>query len=476
MIARARRPDDALANRLGRAAALLWLLSIGLIASTLVLYAGRSVSQQSTVYVQGPIGVAAIALTGILYGAAGAFLLRRRATDPIGWAMLGIGTGMAAILPLDLLVEASVHSFRNVPAVTLVTAWMLTSVHLPASGSAAVLVMLLFPTGHLDWPRARVCLRLALIGVGLLILGSAVRPGGLLWYPTLPNPLGTPMAIAPVAALMSVAGVGLFVAALVMAVWSLVWRQRMGDPRVRAPLAWVALGASAMAVAVTIFYVGRYTGSVAGETSERLAFIAAIGAAMLPLAIIRFSTVTEALGWGVPDVTFLFTDLTDSTAMYARIGDLRAFDVVRLHFDTLSAVAERHGGEIVKTIGDALMARFFDPDPAVRAALEMFERLEGLNRRNQTALVLKVGVHHGEAIAVSGRRGTDYFGQTVNIAARIGALAGPGELVVSDAVRSDVSVAPLLADLDMRPEDARLKGVSGTVLVHRVRLHPGVST
>ena len=106
---------------------------------------------------------------------------------------------------------------------------------------------------------------------------------------------------------------------------------------------------------------------------------------------------------------------------------------------------------------------------AVQAALEMFERLDNFNRMNATKLVLKVGIHRGDAIVVSGRHGTDYFGQTVNIASRIGAIAAPGEIVLSDAVHHGSSVPPLLAGYQVHEEQATLKGASGEVLVHRLQ-------
>ncbi len=327
----------------------------------------------------------------------------------------------------------------------------------------------LFPTGHLDWRYGRQTLALAVVGAVLLAVGSALRPEGLLWYPTLPNPLAIAASFAPLVSLLSLAGVGAFVVSLALAAASLVWRYQNGSPRQRRLLAWVALGATAMAGSVALFYIGRYAGTVAGSEGERLAFVAAVGAALLPFAMVRFATVTASQGQETRDLTFLLTDLQDSTAMYASIGDMFAFDLVRLHFDTLTAVGRRRRGEIVKTIGDALMARFLDPADAVQAALEMFGRLDHFNRSNATTLVLKVGIHRGDAIVVSGRHGTDYFGQTVNIASRIGTIAMPGEIVLSDAVHQASPVPPLLAGYQVREELASLKGVSGEVLVHRLR-------
>lgn len=465
----ARRPAVDQGIVLRWTATVAWLLALGAIAATLVFLAVRGVSSQPTGFVQGPLGVSAIAMTGLLYSSVGAFLLRRRPRDPIGWALLGIGIGMAVILPLDQFVESSIHAFRPVPAGTLVAAWALTAVHMPLSGAAVVLVAVLFPTGHLDWRYGRQTLALAVVAAVLLAIGSALRPEGLLWYPTLPNPLSLPASLAPFVGLLSLTGVGAFVGSLALAAVCLIWRYRTGSPRQRRQLAWVALGATAMAGSVALFYIGRYAGTVAGSQGEQLAFVAAVGAALLPLAMFRFATVTASQGQETRDLTFLFTDLQDSTAIYARIGDVFAFDLVRLHFDTLTAVTRRRRGVIVKTIGDALMARFLDPADAVQAALEMFERLDTFNRLNSTELVLKVGIHRGDAIVVSGRRGTDYFGQAVNIASRVGAIATPGEIVLSDAVVQGRSVPPLLAGRQVVEERAKLKGMPGEMLVYRLR-------
>ena len=124
---------------------------------------------------------------------------------------------------------------------------------------------------------------------------------------------------------------------------------------------------------VALLFIVRYGSEMSGD-ERRAAWSSSPprAAILLPIALVRFNTVSDSIGQGIRDMTFLFTDLTDSTAMYARIGDLPAFDLVRLHFDTLTTVARRHRGRVVKTIGDALMARFHDPAEAVQAGLEMF--------------------------------------------------------------------------------------------------------
>jgi len=81
----------------------------------------------------------------------------------------------------------------------------------------------------------------------------------------------------------------------------------------------------------------------------------------------------------ITSLTFLFTDLKGSTALYERLGDLNAYALVRQHFALLDAVAHQHSGAIVKTIGDAVMAAFSRPADAVAAALHI---LHDINRFN----------------------------------------------------------------------------------------------
>ncbi len=107
-------------------------------------------------------------------------------------------------------------------------------------------------------------------------------------------------------------------------------------------------------------------------------------------------------GLSVKDIALLFTDLKGSTALYDRIGDLNAFALVQQHFDQLQAVTVRHHGAIIKTIGDAVMAAFLDPAEAVKAAIEMREAISTFNRAQpDRALILKIGLHKGAAIAVT---------------------------------------------------------------------------
>ena len=142
---------------------------------------------------------------------------------------------------------------------------------------------------------------------------------------------------------------------------------------------------------------------------------------------------------------------------------------VQRHFEHLLDVTVRHDGAVTKTIGDAVMAAFLTPTDAVRAALAMRDAVEQLNRdRPQRDFILKIGVHRGASIAVTLNERLDYFGQTVNIAARVQHLAGGDEIYMTDDVYSTAGVAEILASYRVQRRTAELKGVSAAVPVYQI--------
>ena len=186
--------------------------------------------------------------------------------------------------------------------------------------------------------------------------------------------------------------------------------------------------------------------------------------------LFRSETVAASESLEIRDLTFLFTDLRDSTAMYERIGDASAYNLVRLHFDALEVVIREHDGAIVKTIGDAIMATFVEPASGVRAAMRMAARLEDFNRTSSSDLVLKMGLHRGHSIAVTSNGSVDYFGQTVNIAARVQAMAGAGQICLTEDVYDVAGVPDLLDGSSVEREAGIMKGVAEEIPVYRVAL------
>ena len=173
-------------------------------------------------------------------------------------------------------------------------------------------------------------------------------------------------------------------------------------------------------------------------------------------------------GLGIREITFLFTDLKGSTALYEQLGDLKAYHLVRQHFDALTNVIVRNSGAVVKTIGDALMASFCTPLEAMQAALEMFRAIEEFNKGRTEQLILKVGLHTGHSIAVTLNERLDYFGQTVNIASRIQQLAEANEICISQDVYAHKGVSELLRSSTVSALQANVKGVSGMLHLYKI--------
>jgi class 3 adenylate cyclase len=183
----------------------------------------------------------------------------------------------------------------------------------------------------------------------------------------------------------------------------------------------------------------------------------------------RSEVIDATEGIAVRDVALLFTDLKGSTALYERIGDLNAYVQVQQHFQHLLAVTVRHHGAVTKTIGDAVMAAFETPADAVRAAFDMREAVDQLNQdRPQRDFILKIGVHRGASIAVTLNERLDYFGQTVNIAARVQNLAEGDEICITEDVYDAEGVAEIVAPYSVAKSEAALKGVSKAMSVYHL--------
>ncbi len=131
-------------------------------------------------------------------------------------------------------------------------------------------------------------------------------------------------------------------------------------------------------------------------------------------------------------LTFMFTDLLDSASMYNKEGDETAVVRVIEHFEILQKVIAAQNGAIVKTIGDSVMAVFSSPANAFRAFLKAYELITNDERFSQR-LKLKAGIHHGNCVAVNLHNNIDYFGSTVNMAARLVDFADKNEIVLSES-------------------------------------------
>jgi class 3 adenylate cyclase len=173
----------------------------------------------------------------------------------------------------------------------------------------------------------------------------------------------------------------------------------------------------------------------------------------------------------ITSLTFLFTDLKGSTALYERVGDLVAYDLVRQHFRVLHEVVAAEAGAVVKTIGDAVMATFPTPDRALAAALRMREEMARINaERHNEDLLLKIGIHEGPCLAVTLNDHQDYFGQTVNMAARVQGFASSRAIIVTKPVIDDPKAAKILEKSGLHPtmQHAALRGIGEETMVYEI--------
>jgi class 3 adenylate cyclase len=173
----------------------------------------------------------------------------------------------------------------------------------------------------------------------------------------------------------------------------------------------------------------------------------------------------------ITSLTFLFTDLKGSTELYERVGDLIAFDLVKAHFRVLNEIVASEAGAIVKTIGDAVMATFPTPNRAVAAALRMREAMRDLNDgHNREDLLLKIGIHEGPCLAVVLNDRQDYFGTTVNIAARVQGLADSRTILATRSVVTDPQASALLETSGLKPvsQSRALRGIADEVAVYEI--------
>jgi adenylate cyclase len=125
--------------------------------------------------------------------------------------------------------------------------------------------------------------------------------------------------------------------------------------------------------------------------------------------------------------TFVFADIAGYTALTEAHGDADAADLAATFCGEISTIARQRGGELIKTIGDAVMVRHSDPAEAVRLGLAAAHDVMA----GHGFPAVRVGMHHGPAIC----RGGDWFGSTVNLAARVAAVAAGGEVLVTEPVR-----------------------------------------
>jgi len=160
---------------------------------------------------------------------------------------------------------------------------------------------------------------------------------------------------------------------------------------------------------------------------------------------------------GKAEQTFFFADLAGYTPLTEVHGDEEALRLVEGYEQTMRELLPAYDAEEVKSIGDALLVRVTLAKKAVELGLRVAREVGA----QHGFPAIRVGMHHGPAI----ERGGDYFGRTVNIAARVSALAGAGEVLVTDAVVDAAGEIDGVRFIDRGPHP--LKGVDEPVAIYR---------
>ncbi|MEQ1737159.1 MAG: adenylate/guanylate cyclase domain-containing protein, partial [Rhodoglobus sp.] len=174
----------------------------------------------------------------------------------------------------------------------------------------------------------------------------------------------------------------------------------------------------------------------------------------------------------IGEQTILFTDMVGSTALYADRGDPAAFVEVRKHFDAVFALIHQHRGAVVKTIGDAAMAAFNEPLDAVRCSQAIHDRFSP--SCTDSVARLRISLNTGPCIAVRLNANIDYFGSTVNVAAKLQCKAESWQIAMARSTYDAPGVAAWLADHAITVEDDTYVSAAlpAPVLVKRWTVYP----
>ena len=165
-------------------------------------------------------------------------------------------------------------------------------------------------------------------------------------------------------------------------------------------------------------------------------------------------------------VVLVFTDIVNSTALYRTIGDGPALQMVRKHYEILFDAFWRQG-RVVKTIGDSVLAAFSSSRAALQAVVTALRNIDEKDISHPgfpSRLQIRVGVHAGPCMVVPLNGMNDYFGSTVNMAARLESAARPGECLLSEAMLGEDSDCKSALEEILEQNDVVSSGTKGTSL------------
>lgn len=178
--------------------------------------------------------------------------------------------------------------------------------------------------------------------------------------------------------------------------------------------------------------------------------------------------VAEDAGIRIQNITILFTDIKESTNLYEKVGDLNAFRLVKKHFTAVESIVAKYNGVVVKTIGDAVMASFTVTSDGLLAAIDIQNHF--ISAAEDLKVAIKMGLHSGPALVVNLNDKLDYFGTTINIAARVQNLSKGGDVFISKTIFDDARCVGKLKSMPaIFKYKAKLKGIKDEYFVYQIR-------
>ena len=165
-------------------------------------------------------------------------------------------------------------------------------------------------------------------------------------------------------------------------------------------------------------------------------------------------------------LAIVFADISGSTRLYESLGDAIARELVAQCLGVMTEYIDKHGGKVIKTIGDEIMCTFPTADAAVEASMGMqegvTEDLPEINPNTPSTLTIRVGLHYGPAILEGG----DVFGDAVNVAARMAGLAKGGQIITTQDTAEALN--PVLRSSTRHLDRIPVKGKSEDIDIFEV--------
>ncbi|MEW8297351.1 MAG: adenylate/guanylate cyclase domain-containing protein [Candidatus Thiodiazotropha sp.] len=156
----------------------------------------------------------------------------------------------------------------------------------------------------------------------------------------------------------------------------------------------------------------------------------------------------------------VFADIVDSTRMYESLGDRRAKQLITDLEEVIARVVLETGGDVVEVVGDEVMSRYLQVGDAVEGACLMQERVDEYAKRTNMTLSARIGLHYGPAIVEGGRM----YGDSVNVAARMAAIAQSQQIITTEQVVDQLS--DVQRQIVRRFDKVKIKGKQGQMVIY----------